>query len=418
MFSPSRRVRGLGVLFALIGSTSCDENRPALPKPTAPCPTFTDGTVTFTVGGEQRQVRLYVDPTRARTQDGPLVLYYYGISNAVNDTGLDNSPLQVTRFLTQATIDAIVAEGGVVAVPVGRSGSIPWMLPTAAAPDSPDLAVADEIVACAKTTVGIDSRRIHVSGFTSGAYFASALSFARSSYVASAAVDMGGFNDASQPTYQNPRNEFAALVMRFPSIDFRFLTDATLGYRDRLLADGHFVVDCNNDFSYSVQPTPAYGPSIARFFSDHPFGRPSPYQAGLPSDFGAVALQHCVAKPGGALRIDQNQSYYFYDDTISGTELAHSFTITNTKDRPATLGPITDQGLDLVSGAFHVTGGTCTTGKVLTAKGGMCTLEVTFQPTTVNQFQDTLRLPFTWSGDPTVQRSTLSLFGNGSQPSQ
>ena len=266
MFSLRRFLTRTLAAAAVVAASGCDT--PTLPSPTSACPTFVNGYVTFQAGGQSRSVRLYMNPTAARNNDGPLVLHFYGTGGA---------PEQAATNLTQAVIDKITAAGGVVAAPRHiNSGVFPWIF----AGDT-DLPLVDEIVACAKSTIGIDSSRIHATGFSAGGIYASGLSWQRSRYLASVASISGGSAGSSQ----DPSNKFAAMIIYGGSGDQLIMNfeQSSLAYRDQLVREGNFAFLCNHGGGHRV-PT-GIGEHIYQFFMAHPYKVASPYRNGLPSTF-------------------------------------------------------------------------------------------------------------------------------------
>lgn len=253
-------------------SASVDSGEPAtdpppLPTPSAECPPLSDGMVSFTVDGTSREVRVWVDPDASAAMDGPLVLYWYG-------TG--GQPSQAEGALGDG-LSTILARGGVVVAPVHvNGGPFPWLEQSEA-----DHRLADEVVACADQTLGIDARQIHSLGFSAGGLFTTGLSFARSGYVASVATYSGG----GSGTLQDPGHVPAALIFHGGSNDevsgFNF-RDASVEYQQALEAAGGFAVLCDHGGGHAI-PGGA-GPAVVQFWLDHPFGLgTSPYAGGLPS---------------------------------------------------------------------------------------------------------------------------------------
>jgi predicted esterase len=242
---------------------------PPLPQPTGTCPAFTEGTIGIRAGNQDRRVRIFIDAAAAQAKDGPLVFYFYG-------TG--GNPEQARSSLGDANIDRIKAAGGLVVAPVHiNTGIFPWIL----AGDT-DLPLVDEVVACAKAGVGIDARRIHVSGFSAGGLYGSALSLQRSAYIASVAPISGG----SAGPYQDPNNKFAAMIIHGGASDELLVKfdQQSIGFRDQLARDGHFAFLCDHGGGHRVPS--GIGSHVVQFFFDHPFGTaPSPYAAALPASF-------------------------------------------------------------------------------------------------------------------------------------
>jgi poly(3-hydroxybutyrate) depolymerase len=242
-----------------------------LPKASKPCPAITEGQVTF-LGVK---VRIWVGKKPATTK-GPLILYWHGTGTA---------PTEATFGLGQKNIDAIKAQGGLVAAPKGptglagaKTGGIVWT--------SGDFALADEIVACALKRVGIDTRRIHSMGMSAGGLHTAQLSYTRAGYLASVTTYSGGLIPIlPPPASQDPTNKLPAMIMHGGDKDtmgtFSFKASSER-YLKALRGKGHFAFICDHGQGHWLPP--GGGAAAWRFFTDHPWGTsPSPYRAGLPS---------------------------------------------------------------------------------------------------------------------------------------
>jgi predicted esterase len=242
-----------------------------LPKPTQTCPKLSEGEVTF-LGVA---VRVWVG-SKAATIKGPLVLYWHG-------TG--SNPGETVFGLGQKNIDAIKAQGGLVAAPKGptglageQTGGVVWR--------SGDFALADEILACAIQEVGIDPKRIHSAGMSAGGLHTAQMSYTRSGYLASVTTYSGGLiKYVPPPPSQDPANKIPAMIMHGGVKDvlgtFSF-KESSERYLKDLKDKGHFAFICDHGQGHWLAP--GGGSAVWRFFQDHPFGTsPSPYQAGLPA---------------------------------------------------------------------------------------------------------------------------------------
>lgn len=256
---------------------------PTLPSPTGPCPTFANGTITFAPAGiPQRSAQVFMSDA-AKSKHGPLVFYWYA-------TGSSTSEAQYSLGATLATIEAA---GGIVVAPQAdpSAGQFEWFIVN----DSPkldDFVVADEIVGCAAKSTGIDTSHIHAMGMSAGALQTTAMSFMRSSYVASVATYSGGMPSGFSPMNQNPANLFAALVFDGGSTDDVYGVDfqaASQTYYSTLKAAGHFAAICNHGRGHSIPLDAA--PSVFTFFQANGYGvTPSPYVHGLPAGFPAYCM--------------------------------------------------------------------------------------------------------------------------------
>jgi poly(3-hydroxybutyrate) depolymerase len=243
-----------------------------VPRPRGPCPAFAPGRITVRPGGVARDVQIWMSDA-ARRLDGPLVFYWHA-------TG--SSPREAAYGLGAAQIEAIEAQGGIVAAPHRdpAAGTWPWHL--VAGTSELDLEVADEVLACAASAVGVDLRRIHAVGMSAGGIQTVQMSRRRSGYLASVAVYSGGQTVPS--TSQDPTNRLAALIFhggpRDVVVGFPF-DEESERYAAALTAAGHFALLCDHGQGHRLPIDAA--PGVWRFLQDHPFGTdPSPYVEKVP----------------------------------------------------------------------------------------------------------------------------------------
>lgn len=251
---------------------------PRIPAPTGTCPVLADGTVMFAPAGiTPRPVRLHV----GEQTGGPLVIYWHATFSGPDEAA----------YSLGDTLDDILAAGGIVAAPASDpdAGTFEWFLVNQKS-DPDDFLVADEIVGCLAAAGAIDTDRIHSMGMSAGALQTTALSYLRSSYVASVATYSGGLPPQMEtpPTMQNPTNKLAALIFDGGADDNVFGVDfqaASRRYRDDLTTNGHYSELCEHGAGHEIPLDAA--PSVFTFFTANPWGAwPSPYAAaGIPSSF-------------------------------------------------------------------------------------------------------------------------------------
>lgn len=246
------------------------------PTPTGTCPSFTDGYQDFEHADiEPRSARVWVGD--APTPGGMVVLYWHGYGSA---------PEEAVYSLSQPVIDAITAQGGVVVAPTSApdSGEFPWFAVNASDRED-DMLLGDEIVACAIQELGVDPRRVHVTGMSAGGLQTAAFAMARSRYVASVASYSGGV--FSPLEFEDPSNLFSAMIIHGGETDvfggFVNFDDLSKIWFDQLVANGNFAFMCDHGGGHVIPQ--GYGVDVVNFFFGHPFGTvPSPYAEGLPSE--------------------------------------------------------------------------------------------------------------------------------------
>lgn len=248
-----------------------------VPQPTGVCPALAAGDVMFAPAGiTPRMVRLNLAPG---TLQGPLILYWHATGSNPGEAA----------YSLGASAAGFTAAGGVVAAPYSdpTAGQFEWFLVNMSNRQD-DFLVADEIVACLAKAGRIDTDHVHSWGMSAGALQTTAMSFLRSSYIASVATYSGGVPAGTQTPPLDPDNRFAAMIFDGGPSDNVFSIDfqvASQSYYDLLTAAGHFATLCNHGGGHSI-PRPA-APSVLTFFADNGFGDwPSPYAAaGLPASF-------------------------------------------------------------------------------------------------------------------------------------
>jgi len=249
-----------------------------IPAPTGVCPSFANGSVTFSPAGiPARTAQVYMSAA-AQTLHGPLIFYWYATGSGTAEA----------EYSLGATLQSIEAAGGIVVAPTADpgAGEFEWFIVNGS-PKMDDFLVADEIVACAAKNTQIDTSHVHSMGMSAGALQTTAFSFTRSAYLASVATYSGGMPSGYSPMIENPANKFAALIFDGGSTDDVYGVDfqaASQTYFTTLTGSGHFAAICDHGMGHSIPLDAA--PSVAQFFHDNAFGvSPSPYANGLPASF-------------------------------------------------------------------------------------------------------------------------------------
>jgi predicted esterase len=266
--------------FSYDGDAPPDDH---LPKPKGTCPTFDkmDDYVFDVQGG--RAVFIGVDASKAAkksSQGGPVVFYWHGTNSG---------PAEASYALSDVGIQNIMDQGGIVA---GFYSTMNW--PDKGSCDecrsstgngvwfTEDFNLADEVLACAIEQLHVDTRRIHVTGMSAGGLQATAMLYARSNYIASAAPYSGGILFGARAR-QDPDNHVPAMIFHgtyaddYVGIHF-YSTSKTLF--DDVTEDGGLAIDCNHGQGHII-PLEG-GPAVWAFFMLHPYKAPSPWAGGLP----------------------------------------------------------------------------------------------------------------------------------------
>jgi poly(3-hydroxybutyrate) depolymerase len=224
-----------------------------------------------------RKVKLTFDPA-AKSAKAPLLIYWHATGSVPDEAG----------YSLGASESSFTGAGGVVAAPYPdpSAGTFEWFIVNQS-PKLDDFVLADEIVACLASDGRFDPARIHSMGMSAGGLQTTAMSFLRSSYIASVATYSGGMPAGFDPPNQDPTNKFAAFVFDGGKTDDVFGVDfqaASERYQSTLAGAGHFVAICDHGKGHEIPLDAA--PSVLAFFAANPYGAwPSPYASGLPSTF-------------------------------------------------------------------------------------------------------------------------------------
>ena len=243
---------------------------PRVPSAPSACPTLKTGTIT--VLGQKVELRV---GAKQSGRAGPLLFYWHR-------SGGD--PDEVESGLGDAVVRTILAEGGVIASFDGttkkgqNTGNGTWY--------TGDFEMADQILACAVAQQVVDPRRVYSAGCSVGGLQASAMVYARSSYLAGAMPSSGGI--LGSYTLENPSHVPALIAAHgHPWLDVGIadFAAATASQARDLARRGGMVVACDHGGDTCESPSSVKGAQW-RFLSDHPFGvAPEPYAKGLPSTF-------------------------------------------------------------------------------------------------------------------------------------
>jgi poly(3-hydroxybutyrate) depolymerase len=201
-----------------------------------------------------------------------MVFYWHGTLLSASAYALDTGPI----------LTGVKAEGGVMVAFEGTTGGD--LLSGTAIFGEGDLKLADQLVACAVANRNVDPHRIYATGCSAGGLFSAAMATMRSSYMAAAATNSGGwtipltFDSMNTPALMTVHGAPGVDVV---AIDFsQSSATADMGFKTR----GGFVVNCDTGGGHCGG---AYlAGSMWDFFKAHPYGtKPSPWAGGLPSGF-------------------------------------------------------------------------------------------------------------------------------------
>jgi hypothetical protein len=251
-----------------------------LPVVNGTCPTLQTGAAAITVNGKTMNWHLWVGANNPSGAGGPIMIYWHatGMTYTEVNTGLGAAGMQEIQALggIVASADATTSTGA-------NTGNNVWY--------TGDVDFADQIIACAIQQQHIDTRHIHVGGYSAGALQTVYHWYARSGYVASVISYSGGAAFINQTQLQDPAHAPPAIAAHGApgsdalGIDF---ANASATWETAIKNAGGFVIDCNDGSSHiDIAKRMAIAPQAWQFFKDHPYGAsPEPYStlpAGWPS---------------------------------------------------------------------------------------------------------------------------------------
>lgn len=247
----------------------------------------------FRTGSQRRNFRLVVPRSYDGTSDWPVLFAYHWLnasSNSFVRTGELESATEEMRFIAVVP-DRLENDRG------DRTYLFDWPFVETWGAEA-ELTFFDDLLACVGTQYRVDRRRVHAVGVSAGALWVTYLSTTpRVNHLASVESLSGGLGE--QPPvwsmeWRPQPNKFPAIVLWGGASDWLGLSfdQASRRYRDALVRDRHFVVQCVHSMGHMVPPVdrPPEGGTRFRglwqFLLDHPYGLApgaSPYlTAGLP----------------------------------------------------------------------------------------------------------------------------------------
>ena len=250
-------------------------SEPVIPPVSGDCPAFEDATISFMGLAGIRIVAGGKPPEPT----APMLFYWHG-------TGGVSSEFE---RMAVAIAQGIESQNGVL-VSFQNTTAGDLYSGTLIFGES-DLKIVDQLVACAVRDANVDPRRIYTTGCSAGGLFATAMAALRSSYVAAAAPNSGGY--VIQPPFDSNHTPPLMTVHGRPGadvviVDFSQTSASADAY---FKSRGGFVVNCNTGGGHCG------GGSLAldmwTFFQAHPFGvSPEPWSSGLPAGFADQCSIH------------------------------------------------------------------------------------------------------------------------------
>jgi predicted esterase len=249
---------------------------PVIPEVTGDCPDFSNGIITFMgLGGIE-----IASGTPPATPTAPMVFYWHGTGSSSGEYAA----------MAADVYAGVVAEGGVLVsfndTTGGDLNSGTFIF------GASDLALTDQLLACAVKNRNVDPHRVFATGCSAGGLFSDAMGALRSSYMAAVASNSGGFPVLS-PAFENDHTPALMTVHGAAGVDvvaIDFSEASALADMD-YKARGGFVINCDHGGGHCGGG--GLAPDIWNFFENHPFGvDPEPWAAGLPPGFNPV----CVIK--------------------------------------------------------------------------------------------------------------------------
>ncbi|MEM9068604.1 MAG: PHB depolymerase family esterase [Myxococcota bacterium] len=263
-----------GSIDAATGDSAIEEDAgsgvplvPTLPEVAGDCPDFT-----------QDRIEVMGLPINVLggggTDRGPLVITWHG-------TG--GSGATSVAQLTGPVRDAILAEGGMILAPSDDGTERGGFSPNGVWYETSDLAVADQLVACAVRDRNIDPTRIYVTGCSAGGIMGAVMTVQRADYVAAAFLNSGGL------LFRMPiRSDWAPSVLTMHGgagdvvvVNFQSLSNTMT---QAVSVAGGTAIDCNHLSGHCRAPNDLRA-SGWEFVSAQRYGEPSPFAAGPGPDF-------------------------------------------------------------------------------------------------------------------------------------
>ncbi len=253
--------------------------------PSGTCPDFSDGMQTFESAGEARQVLVSLPDD---LQPGAPVIFYW------HSFGTDANYWFANWGLSSLAEDT----GAIVLLPQALDSRLfewDWVTNANTGEWNPgavqDVAVFDDLRACAIQELEADVRRVYTAGFSAGAVWSTFLAQHRSDALAAAYLMSGG--NIVNLTWSAPTMPIPTVAMEggvgdvwpdpnTPIADFH---NGTLDFTANMLDEDQFVVRCTHNLGHS--PAPGARDWMDEFLLRHSYGEESPFAGDRAGDIPA-----------------------------------------------------------------------------------------------------------------------------------
>jgi len=257
---------------AVAGSGDPAEAGPApaeLVEPSAgSCPDFGGDRVELVSGGLDREALVYLPG--GETADAPVLFVWHPYGGDA-------------RYMARALgLEDYAAETGTVVIVPEASGKFPFEWDFSG-DGAEDLALYDDLRSCVVTELGVDVRRVGVTGFSAGALWTTFLGIHRGDTLASLLAFSGG--TGGMVRYSTPAMTFPALLTEGGEGDtfgsggaMVSFHDATFAFAEELSVDGHLVTVCSHTRGHDLPPDADV--ILREWPLAHRYGEPSPFAEG------------------------------------------------------------------------------------------------------------------------------------------
>jgi hypothetical protein len=250
----------------------------------------------FPTGDKVRSFRILVPDNYDGTEPWPVVFAWHWLnasSNSFVREGELESATEQMEFIAVLP-DSLKKDNGDEEYTFDWPFAETWGVPG-------ELTFTNDLLACVSEQFNVDRARFYAIGVSAGALWITYLSTTElgNQFAAfeSLSGGLGRVFDVWTMSYAPQPNKFPAIVLWGGDNDWLGLSfsEASMLYRDALMDDDHFVVECVHGSGHGVPPVEAPVEGATRFYMlwrfmlDHPYGLGpgvSPYQeTGLPPEF-------------------------------------------------------------------------------------------------------------------------------------